>query len=544
MARAVYAVGMEILIIAGVALAAIAVLFKVSKKTAPSATQQPPPDGQPVAQAGEVEPTKSVLSEALELLETDDALGGERLLAEQIHAIEAEQGAETFEFAEAQAQLGQYLVAAGDVGRAEACLELAMGVEPTSEDQRAERIRFQLRLGEVQARLGRLEEAEKTLRENLALRREVFGAGSIAEALALESLTVVLMRAGSVEQALESVESAVASLLKAGHERLPEAFALRAFVIKSSSGVEAQAFADLGGLDAAQLEAVAVAVIYRARLGDPQLGFAVLAELEGVIREALGHGSHQRIAVLSEIANLTGAIGAHTQRVQALEMMVALLDDMDADAKAFEAVLASAGAYADAGVDAAVEAAFEDAEGRAEALGASARLVAARAHGEWLAEQAEWEGAIEAFERAESIAEAGVPELLAETRATLGLTLMHAEQDARSVLEAAAEALPEEHPLALVVAEHLTAIEAGTGCRCGEADAALSEALHVLIEARAPEGLLAGVEAQIDRDGGLRLSVSLEREPDEAETAALEAAIQAATQEYQSASAAQISGAN
>jgi hypothetical protein len=165
-----------------------------------------------------------------------------------------------------------------------------------------------LGFGAALGELGRLEEAEKVLRQALVFARRVNGRQSASASVALVPLADVLLTGGDVAEAAKMAGEAYDSLWKLGDAQICAAVGTRAEALKAS-GRPDNPFADLVDLPD-EMVAVAVATtLTRTGKGDAGRVRAVLADLLGFVDKKFGDGHTVTSDTLAAVAHHEEAAG-------------------------------------------------------------------------------------------------------------------------------------------------------------------------------------------------------------------------------------------
>lgn len=201
-------------------------------------------------------------------------------------------------------RMGQYERAAQEFQHA------AKGPLPPDPQERRDRLGFLFGLGAALGAAGRLEEAEKVLRQSLAFARNLHGGQSATAAVALVPLADVLLLAGKTAEAAKLANEAYDALWKLGDPLFPTAVGTRAEVLKAT-GRNDNPFHDLNDLPDDMVTAAVATTLTRAGKGDPVRVRAVLAELTAFVDKKFGDGHPLTYDALAAVAHHEAAIGEH-----------------------------------------------------------------------------------------------------------------------------------------------------------------------------------------------------------------------------------------
>lgn len=439
--------------------------------------------------------------------------------------------------ADALNTLGNVRLAIGQVHTAVSALrEACEGPLPTDREERKERLTYLSNLALALRRADRLDEAEEASRRGLALREDHYGRDHAGYAFGLEPLADLLLARGRLEEAGTAAEETVSNLWKNGHARIAGALALRA-AVRARLGIE-PLWEDMEGLPVELLEQTAREAIDRSAHADGSYD-AALESLADVLERTLGPAHSLVTQVLAARANAEARrnqSGCSDARLAVIRRALALHEGHDRPQEALLTVQGLAMALGQRGDVAGADAAYRDAAARAQRLGSGPALSQVRRnHGLFLAEvgrRAEAESALRlAVEDADR---AGDAHMGGRARVALALFLQHggAFDEATTVLERGLAALDPAHPDALCGRSHLGALQSGTGCGCGDMQAALSTAFADFVRERLPDhdfvehlGLELG-------EKGLNVEVRLRRAASDEEVRELQRVIDHALHEF------------
>ncbi len=453
----------------------------------------------------------TALERALEALNRGNPLAGERIVTDAAKIAAQSYGAGSVEAAEAHFEASQFFHAAAKPEQVVAELREAAKLVPKTDEQAAARFGYWFHLAAALDRAGDLAESESVLRQLVVELDQAYGELHSATATGQTALSGVLFEQGEIEEALDLIEGAVRTLHALDDPGLAPALALRAFVIKAYSPVEASFPGEID-LDAELVEALVNAALERVPQAAPQLALLALSDVESLAEAVLGETHAARRAVLAQCVHTAAAAGDDDAQMRALDTMFDLARRGGDELGQADISLAMAEAHAAAGRQPEAHAAFERAAATA---GSDARMLALG-----LARHAQYRAALGEDEQAQALIERSVEAaresrdstLIGSCLTTQGVLMQHAGlEHAAHKLEAALDLLQLGHPDADIATEHLEALEAGRPCGCF-GDAELLSAVAEALNARLPDGLLRGVVQDVD---GFR--VDLARQPSEAE---------------------------
>ena len=465
--------------------------------------------------------------EAIAQLHAGDAKAAEDIAQARVEGARSEFGDGSADYAAAQYELAQVLTAIGDLDRSIAALRAAVSVAATDEEAQEERLTYLMSLGETLHRAGALDEAEDTLRAGAQERADTYGADEVEYAYALEPLAEVLLTKGDVRAALEVADEAVLNLWQNGDSQVASVLALRAFAAQPAS---ANAFEDLAELPAELLDAMINHTIQRAQSDGSSTALSVLRALRELIVEHRGPDDEWLITIAAVTANVARTAGDHVTRIAALEWMTTTLDrEKDAE-HAANASLALAIAYAAGGRDDDSERAFRDLMVEPVFHGAFRGRVL-RSYSTFLVQRERTAEAATILSSAVTEAKQGDDEEeIGVSLVALGIRRHHdgATDEAKGLLEEALTQLPPIHPDTLIARTHLVAVEPEQPCGCQAASATLTEMLQTMVREQVPSGLLGRLGFDIGDNRTVNVSVSLGRDPQEAELMMLNGLVQQA----------------
>jgi tetratricopeptide (TPR) repeat protein len=487
--------------------------------------------------------TSPAMQEAMRLFQEGETVRAEETMLAAVAEAERRFGPRTPEYAAAQNELGTVLLNVGHYHRAvEAYREACAGPMPAEELALRDRLTFLMNLGLALQLAGELEEAEQVLREGLEGRRDHYGQDHPGYAFGLEPLASLLLRLGRAEGALKYADAAVQNFWRNGHPRVATALAVRAEALKAA-GRDTPPFAHLEGLPNEIIEEMAEHVIERVEHTDPLLSRQVLLDLAHFMTARFGESRQITLNVLARLGNLESDLGEQGDPQIRLWAIRRVIDACDQDGHLRDALQAMQGlalAYSDAGQQEDALAAYQEVVARADRLGQPGLLSQARRnYGLYLAESGRRREAEEQMRLAVTDAERSsdtdeeVREMLGRAQVALGIFLQHGEQfpEARQLLAQALQLLDPAHPDAVCGRSHLTAIEAGSSCGCGDTGLAVADAFREFVQSRLPSDLLEHFAVELN-DNDFAIEVHLNREPTEEELEHLNRVIQHAYTEF------------
>ncbi len=455
----------------------------------------------------------SALTRAMAALQQGNPLAGERIITTAVDMALRSYGASSAQAAEAHFEASQFFHAAGQAERVIEALRAASEFAPEDAAGFGARANYLFHLGAALDRERRLDEAEAVLRALALELSQVFGPLHVSTATAQTALSGVLFEQGEIDEALEVVNEAVATLQVQKDPGLASALALRAFVIKAVSPVEPtlpEGFELSEGLMTTLIDAA----LERVPQAAPPLALLTLMDLAAYAAEVLGEDHPARRALLARCVHAAAEAGDAEAQESTLRTLDALAAKADQPLAQSDVALALAELLTLQGDDARGEAEYQRA-GRLAEKEPSALAVALARHGQHLAARGgEPQRASELMERAtEAARDSKDRELIGSCLTAHGVVLQHqgAHGEAELKLTAALDLLPLGHPEADVASAHLDALEAGTACTCF-GDPALIERATEALQRELPAGL---VERVAVGEGGLRLQLSRAPSPEE-----------------------------
>ena len=466
---------------------------------------------------------------ALELLEQGDGVGAERLL--DLARTEASNtcGEHSREHAGALFDLARLMVELGDFGRAAQWLESAWRLEPEGHEAEKERLTYNMNLGEVLLRQGRLDEAERVLEAGLDARRTLYGARHAGYAYGLQALADVYLARSALEHALTAADRAVCVFWSARNPEVVSATAIRAAV---AARLGRPALEVATRLDDRLFERLINVIIGRNDLEDPRAHLRLLQELDLHTIERWGENDLWRINIASAIVETARGTGDTELRIARLGWLVSAMKRRGDETSTIDALLGLALARDEHGETERALEAYREALRRSEAH--DDPRVSARVHrnlGLFLCSKDDRTAGLEHLELA--VARARRLEdrsNIARSQIALGISLQHAGElgRARALLEAALENLDPSDPDTLYARSHLSAIFHGGTCGCGEIGEALGDAVRDLVVLDLPDDLVDDITVRLEDDGTPSIEVRLMRETTPEEAADLQRAIRQA----------------
>src|SRR5690349_18089422 len=137
---------------------------------------------------------------AFALLREGRLVDAEDLMTRELQAVTARHGQGSAAWASAQCDLGNVLLNADQLGRAVDCFRLAASVAGHDDESRKDRLTYRMNLGMTLRMAGRLDEAEKELRQGLEERLAFYGREHPGYAFGLEPLADLLLARGEVRE--------------------------------------------------------------------------------------------------------------------------------------------------------------------------------------------------------------------------------------------------------------------------------------------------------------------------------------------------------
>lgn len=458
-----------------------------------------------------------------------DLMDAEQILQAAIAVAESTHGRDSLEHGEAWFQLASLLAGMGDHERGVDALQTALDLDLPGEDGQRDRLTYNMNLGEFLVRAGRLQEAAQVLDDGLKGRAALYGNDHPGYAFGLEPLADVHLALDDAEGALARFDQCLQIFWEAGHPRVTTALAGRAFAL---SALDVDDLLDpVAQLPDELISDVIDALLERAERA-PSLDALVV--LDAAVDLAEGRCKRRLRDVLVTQSNVAQSVGDLETRISTLDQ---LLPMAQSDGESIDLLQALALALSDSANHADAEQAYVRAVAAAEELGDPGYQ--SRTHrnaGLYLSEQGRDAEAERLLRTAVDLARDA--ELLPELgRALIGLGIFfqHRERldDAKIALTEGTTLLPPDDRDWLSGRSHLTAIESGDGCGCGDMDSALSDALFALVAPHIADDLLESLQVRMTGDGPA-VSVELAREPKDGEVERLNQAIRQGLTQLQS----------
>jgi tetratricopeptide (TPR) repeat protein len=478
------------------------------------------------------------LEKALTLIQTGDEKQAEETVFQAVRDAEAAHGAGSLPAARAYNDLGSVLMQLSRYGAAvEAFRGACDGPMPTEDPARTDRLTYRTNLGLALQFADQFDDAEKVIRENLDLRKEVYGPDHVGYAFGQETLADLLIRQKKANDALELLNEAVATFAKHRHPRIAHGIALRAEALRANDRPE-PTFGNLDSFPDEIIAEIAQVSLSRVNLVDPALSRMVLGDLDELLTKRFGENNPLILRLVTAQADLEaeqGKAGDARLREKAIRRAVSVCDRLSKPQDSLKALLSLAQSQVEGGKPEVALATYADAVKRAESQGDSALLAQARrGWGTLLAGLKRTEGAERQLRQAVADADkAGEASLAGRMRVALGVFLQHAgrNDDAKPVLEEGLAKLDATHPDAASARAHLTAITGGGPCGCGSSGEALAVALREYVRGRLPTDLLKELEVTFAGDD-FDVKVRLVRQPTGEEQQQLYDVINAGLDEY------------
>lgn len=472
------------------------------------------------------------LDKALELLKSGRGGEAERFLLEIVDRARTRFGVDSAEHAAALWDLSGLFIAVNDFDQAAETLRQSVNLSVPGEQGRRDRLTGLMNLGEILQHAGRVEEAERVLRESLVERREFYGPDHAGYAYGLEALASFVWQHGGQQEAVDLVGEAVDIFWRESNPQVASALALRAFVYRST-GYPKSVFSDLDSAPDDVVDAIVDATLRRANDANNELAISILGELAEWLgaRRGLNHAS--LLHIYAAIGNTARLMGDHETRIEALERVQTVADHNNNVHDSIKTDLALALALGEAGRHTDAERLYRRGFDRASETGDRKMCSSVlRNLGLYLAEQNRRDEAYAVLQQAVLEGQTGSdPEATGRAMIALGIFRQHDGHldQARELLEQALAILPVAQPDTLYARSHLDAILTNKSCGCGNMAKALTEALHGLVLPHAPPNLI----ARLEMDADMKIEVELSREPSEEEIEVLNRLINHAVRHLQ-----------
>jgi tetratricopeptide (TPR) repeat protein len=455
----------------------------------------------------------SHLQSALDALRNGKSAEAEALVAAGVKEATEKHGAESHEVASAEFDLAKILVSMNELSKAAAALQRAAAIPAVDGQPLKMRLDYLTNYGEVLARMGQFQEAQRAHEESLTAREKLYGKNTEGYAVGEAPLAEVLLALNQLEQAEQTIESSLAVLWKAGRPQVIPLASLRAVIRSARYGDERPLLEPFEALPPQLQVELIKACLSRLQRDNPKHSLNVLEELRERIEDAEAH-VETLPQVIAAYSNIAAAAGAHEQRISALEWLREHFEKANDKNQTLEASLAIALAK-DAANDldgSLLE--FDATVKRAEPLGHAVRARVLRNYGVFLSRKNKKEEADKILAEAMIASEAsGEQEGLGSTLVAQGVHFHHTERsaEAKPLLERAVAVLSEKHPDSLYASGHLTAMEKGQPCGCNDPRTAVARTIAALVQPHLPKGLLTGLSVKSLEN--LSLEVALSRQP-------------------------------
>lgn len=474
---------------------------------------------------------------AFALLREGRLVDAQELMVREVQEAEKRHGRGSPQWASARCDLGNVLLNSDQLDGAIECYrDACSGPMPADHEARKDRLTYGMNLGMALGFAGRLDEAEAELRRNLQERLAFYGREHPGYAFGLQALADALLHQGKTDQAREVIEETVANFWRNGHERVAEALAARAEIMKAGGAPE-HPFPGLDQLPDEIVAEMAAAVTSRVGRADPSVRMPVLRDLVAALEARLGAEHQATLNALSVLANTARESGDHRARIQAISRVLAVYDHQGRAEDAANTALGLALAQSDAGdLDGALRT-YEEARTRADRVGRPE--LTSQVLRNWGLALADADRHAEAEQRMREAVEHGRRgadhEMLGQAHIALGLFLQHRERldEARQVLQEGLAVMDPAHQIAIIGRSHLGAIEQGRSCGCGALEDTIGAAFRDFLLPKLPAGLLADLDVTV-QDGEFKVGVHLAREPAPGEIEQLDRVLRSATAEFRS----------
>jgi tetratricopeptide (TPR) repeat protein len=454
-------------------------------------------------------------------LDQGDVVGAEQLSRSLLELVEARNPRESALWAEAHFLRCQVLLRAGDWNRALQHLRSAVSLRPASPNETKKKLTYEMNLGDMLLQLGRIEEAELLLRASLETRREVYGLEHAGYGYGASSLASVYLQQGKYREALEVSRAAARAFRSYGDERYLSALAL-AMVAEKGGNPEADVFAEVDPAVRKEL------LLHLSRGAEPVIApwIDLLWDTFGQLqREELPPDSHE--GCLAALANVSQALGRHSDRIQALEKLLQLYQQTGRKAEDLAFVLQGlALAYDQAGEKLKALETYEQAVQIAADAPAATQARTRCNLAVFLSEQGRKQDAERMFQEGLSLLGEPGGEEAGRLHAGLGIFLHHEQrwEEATRHLEHSVRLLPPTHPEALMAQAHLEFASRRMACDCAHGmQRAMARAVREVVERYVPAALIR--EVRMPRPGTAeKIEVVTTRPPTPDEAARIELA--------------------
>lgn len=481
----------------------------------------------------------AAMTQALEHLRRGDTAEAEAVMQAHVQEVRQQHGDGSPAHQRVMNELGMILFNAGQEQRAtEAFRAACAGPLPDDEQNLRDRLTHLMNLGWVLEITGHLDEAEASLRQGIDGRARCYGRRHAEYGIGLEPLARLLLKRGRIDEALTTIEETVQTFWKNGHSRVVTALAHRA-EIRAVAGHEGSLLGDVNELPRRLIEELAVAIHSRYGRAEPLAYRRVLEELATLLRDRFGKAHPQTINTLKTRANLErdlGPRGDAVARIGAISCIIDSLESLDLASEVISAMQGLALAQSDYGRHDEALATYREAERRARQLGEPTIIAQVlRNFGLYLADRHLRDEAERLlFEAVEQARQSDHRDILGRSLVALGIFLQHGNRrdEAAPLLRQGLELLTPTDPDAMTARSHLSAVESGSSCGCGDPHHALVESLRALVLPHLPDGLVDELDFAPDENGLLQPNVRLTREPSEAEMEQLQRVISDAVEEF------------
>jgi tetratricopeptide (TPR) repeat protein len=250
------------------------------------------------------QPTPSpALQQGLSYLALGLVAEGEKVVKKAALDMKAKHGSGSHPLAQAYADLARYHFRSGELERsAQEFQHASKGAMPTDPVQRQDRLSFMLGCGAALGELGKLEEAEKVLRQALVFARNLNGRQSPSACAALIPLADLLLKMEETAEAARLAFEAYDSLWKLGDPQIASAVGTRAEALKATGRTD-NPFADLVHLPDEMISSAIANTLARAGKGNPVHVRAVFADLLSFVDKKYGDGHSTTSDTLAAIVH-------------------------------------------------------------------------------------------------------------------------------------------------------------------------------------------------------------------------------------------------
>jgi tetratricopeptide (TPR) repeat protein len=440
--------------------------------------------------------TKAEFDQATKQLAEGDsarAVATVEALAEAVASVEGERSPA---HAAVLFRAASIYAAAGLMPRAIAALERACRFDVSTADDERMRLTHLMNYGDLLTAAGRLAEAVPVHRASAAARARFYGEDHPGHAFGLDALAAALLSSGEFAEAEALARKASAIYVAHDHPRAPAAAAL--VIVAICAGGKPPTLE--GSFDP----------IAQAALG------LSLRGVDGARARALSllaaHVEDEDLALRTLAAASTAAAAAGDLEIQ-VQCLRALAARGTTAQIAVDARLGLGLALGKAGDLVAARAAYHEAIEHARRAGDGDLLSSAlRNAGRFLADELSDPNAGALLE--EAAKHAVDPEQFGRSACALGIHLQYHGDlaGARRWLVRSLEALPAAHPDAVCARGHLEAVDAGSGCGCGDRSSAIGGQLLAIVDAAYP----GAIDAISVGEEGISIRARRALSPDEA----------------------------